>query len=382
MATVIVHHTPCGGPVDPNSLVDGPTYDADPHIVMGLENVDNTSDANKPVSTAQSTADALVASNAATALAAEAVLARNASNLSGGTVPASRLPVPSASTLGGIESLAAVTSRWINTISTSGVPSATQPAFSDISGSVAAAQMPAGTTTNDSAAAGYVGEFQASGLLTGVPDAAPSTGAPNVTVTMTIASPAVVTWTAHGLSGITPIVFTTTGALPTGITASTTYWTIPGSITTNTFQLATSIANAIAGTAINTTGSQSGVHTGANFIALTTNVPINIAAISLTAGDWDLNGAINIMGSVATTVSYFTGSPGLTTATLNQTPSASFAQTYGGGTPFATLTWVTNVLPVTRFSLSATTTIFLVVQAGFGVSTMTSNGIIRARRVR
>lgn len=52
------------------------------------------------------------------------------------------LPNPSASTLGGIESLAAVGSKWINTISTSGVPSATQPAFSDISGSVAASQLP------------------------------------------------------------------------------------------------------------------------------------------------------------------------------------------------------------------------------------------------
>lgn len=50
---------------------------------------------------------------------------------------------PSASTLGGIESLAAVTSNWINSITTSGVPVASQPAFTDISGSVAATQMPA-----------------------------------------------------------------------------------------------------------------------------------------------------------------------------------------------------------------------------------------------
>lgn len=59
-----------------------------------------------------------------------------------GSVAASQLPNPSATTLGGIESLAAVASKWINTISTSGVPSATQPAFSDISGSVAASQLP------------------------------------------------------------------------------------------------------------------------------------------------------------------------------------------------------------------------------------------------
>jgi hypothetical protein len=59
-----------------------------------------------------------------------------------GTVAAAQLPNPSASTLGGVESLAPVASKWINTISTSGVPSATQPAFSDISGSIASSQLP------------------------------------------------------------------------------------------------------------------------------------------------------------------------------------------------------------------------------------------------
>ena len=59
MAAVVVKHHPSGGPADPLALVDGPTYDADPHIVTGLENVDNTSDVNKPVSTAQAAADAL-----------------------------------------------------------------------------------------------------------------------------------------------------------------------------------------------------------------------------------------------------------------------------------------------------------------------------------
>lgn len=46
------------------------------------------------------------------------------------------LPNPSSSTLGGVQSKAAVTSNWINSISTSGVPSLSQPAFSDISGSL------------------------------------------------------------------------------------------------------------------------------------------------------------------------------------------------------------------------------------------------------
>jgi hypothetical protein len=59
-----------------------------------------------------------------------------------GVATGAQLPNPSASTLGGIESLVAVTSKWINTISTSGVPSATQPAFTDISGNATLAQLP------------------------------------------------------------------------------------------------------------------------------------------------------------------------------------------------------------------------------------------------
>jgi hypothetical protein len=43
------------------------------------------------------------------------------------------LPNPSASTLGGIESFAAQSHEWLNAISTSGVPSATQPASTDLS---------------------------------------------------------------------------------------------------------------------------------------------------------------------------------------------------------------------------------------------------------
>jgi len=83
------------------------------------------------------------------------------------------------------------------------------------------------------------------------------------TVTITIATPGVITWTAHGLVTGSPVVFTTTGALPTGITAGTTYFAITSStLGVNTFQIATSAANAAAGTAVATSGTQSGVQTG------------------------------------------------------------------------------------------------------------------------
>lgn len=59
-----------------------------------------------------------------------------------GTATGAQLPNPSATTLGGIESYVAVANQWINTISTSGVPSSTQPNFTNIAGNAALAQLP------------------------------------------------------------------------------------------------------------------------------------------------------------------------------------------------------------------------------------------------
>ena len=64
-----------------------------------------------------------------------------------GSASASQLPNPSSSTLGGVESYASVSHQWINTISTSGVPSSTQPAFSDVSGTAAVNQGGTGQTS-------------------------------------------------------------------------------------------------------------------------------------------------------------------------------------------------------------------------------------------
>jgi hypothetical protein len=87
-------------------------------------------------------------------------------------------------------------------------------------------------------------------------------GTVSATVTITIAAPGVVTWANHLLSTGTPVFFTTTGALPTGITAGTTYFAVVTGI--NTFQLAASFADAVAATptVITTSGTQSGTHTG------------------------------------------------------------------------------------------------------------------------
>lgn len=78
------------------------------------------------------------------------------------------------------------------------------------------------------------------------------------TYTVTIASPAIATKTTHNLVLGQKIRLTTTGALPTGLATGTDYYVIP--VTANTFEFASSLDNAKAGTAINTSGSQSGTH--------------------------------------------------------------------------------------------------------------------------
>lgn len=72
---------------------------------------------------------------------------------------------------------------------------------------------------------------------------------------LTIAVPCVVTWNSHGKANGTAVVFTTTGALPAGLTVGTTYY-VSGAAT-NTFNVAATPG----GAAITTTGTQSGTHT-------------------------------------------------------------------------------------------------------------------------
>lgn len=79
----------------------------------------------------------------------------------------------------------------------------------------------------------------------------------NATATMTIASPAVVSKTGHGYAAGDKILFRTTGALPTGVTAGTVYFVIAAGLTADAFEFSATDG----GAAINTSGSQSGTLT-------------------------------------------------------------------------------------------------------------------------
>lgn len=95
--------------------------------------------------------------------------------------------------------------------------------------------------------------------------------------TISIASPGVVTLASHGLKAGDTVYFTTTGALPSPLSPNTTYYVISSGLTTNQFEIATSFG----GTAINTSGTQSGIHT------LVKNAPEQLFPGALKPAQWN-----------------------------------------------------------------------------------------------
>lgn len=101
--------------------------------------------------------------------------------------------------------------------------------------------------------------YQAFGALSGNPFASVLPR----TATITIASPATVTAAGHGLTNGKRVQFTTSGALPIGIFANTTYFVINAA--TDTFNLSATQG----GAAIGTSGGQSGTHTLREVVSVT-----------------------------------------------------------------------------------------------------------------
>jgi len=110
--------------------------------------------------------------------------------------------------------------------------------------------------------------------------------------TITVAAPGVVTWADHGLAVGDKVRFTTTGALPTGLTAGTTYFvkTVPDE---DTF----TVSETLGGTAITTSSTQSGVHT-----VITVPTPSERLFAGLIMSASEQGGDANTMRLLATTV--------------------------------------------------------------------------------
>jgi hypothetical protein len=100
------------------------------------------------------------------------------------------------------------------------------------------------------------------GAETGDTDTETPSGTPDVsaTVTISIASPGVITWTGHSLVAGDSVQLTTSGQLPAGLTAGVPYYVV--SPATNTF----SLAQTPGGSPIATSGTQSGTHTATKLL--------------------------------------------------------------------------------------------------------------------
>lgn len=86
-------------------------------------------------------------------------------------------------------------------------------------------------------------------------DGTTSAAALGSTVTISNASPGVVTWNSHPFVANDAVYFSTTGALPTGLTAGTKYFV--RNPATNTFEVSATSG----GASINTSSAGSGTHT-------------------------------------------------------------------------------------------------------------------------
>lgn len=112
-------------------------------------------------------------------------------------------------------------------------------------------------------------------------------------------------------------------------------------------------------------------------VSFTTATAMNITTISVTAGDWDIEGNVNF-NETSSTVSARSAGVTSTSATIPTDGS----QGYCGVQSTVTSEINTITLPRKRVSVSGTTTIYLVGSATFAAGTCTGFGTITARRVR
>jgi hypothetical protein len=264
-----------------------------------------------------------------------------------------------------------------------------------------------GTNTTQTASTAYVvTSFAplASPTFTGTPTL--PTGTIAVTQTPGNNSTAVAT-TAFVVASFAPLAsptFTGVPAAPTASTGTSTTQVATTAFVANTMASPPSIGittpNAIHATTIGATGAISPSTTAGivgttladsasagsigeyitnttTSVSLTNNTPATITSISLTAGDWDVTGSFYLVPAGTTTVAQIVAGINTTAATL---PSVTNTWNLQGS--LTTGGQQGSMVPSQRINISATTTVYLVGQAGFGVSTATGSATISARRRR
>lgn len=113
-------------------------------------------------------------------------------------------------------------------------------------------------------------------------------------------------------------------------------------------------------------------------VSLTTSTNANIATLSLTAGDWDVEATTAITGAGGASITTAGASVSTTSVTFGGLGSYWQSVTSGLGANGS----LTQVTPTVRESLPTTTTVYCVANATFSSGTASASCLIRARRVR
>jgi len=125
---------------------------------------------------------------------------------------------------------------------------------------------------------------------------------------------------------------------------------------------------------------ESSIATGSQ-VSLTDDTTTNITSISLTAGDWDVRAVGYFDGAAGTTLFDGRFSVTTTSATIDSSNGRVVWWPYNGAA-FGNGADASLSIPPARFSLSGTTTVYLVARGNFSASTLAAYGIISARRIR
>lgn len=232
-----------------------------------------------------------------------------------------------------------------------------------------------GSTTNDSAAAGNVGEYWNDQCIVATSGASQG---------FTLATPTVGTWSSPpwGAStapyGSFACPFFISANAPTGLSTNTTYWAVP--INATTFHVSTTAANAMAGTFAAASGASSTANLTSSTYQVATTTVVAVGAMNLTAGDWDCQMSGQFLPAASTSVTNLQ-------AGINS--SATAVGTLGSYSDLETAANVMTatsspilVSPTFRESLAATTAEYAVADGIFTVATVNEAGDFRCRRVR
>ena len=193
-------------------------------------------------------------------------------------------------------------------------------------------------------------------------------------VTASSASPTAVAMPSCSASG-SAIQYTS----GTGFTCATSYALTTGA--TFTGAITPSQTAGIVGTTTNNNANAGSVGeyvtAQSSLTSISAGVASNYTSVSLTAGDWDCSGSVDYVPAGTTTISQMIQGVTTTSATVAAYPASSYFEYAGAGGNEQVMQ-----TPVTRISLSATTTVYLTGFAQFANSTAQARGFIRCRRVR